>query len=85
MGSDLGDPSNAIVRAAKIVLTVSDRADQTYTLFELLRAWKEDSATWKLASSSAEWGSNGADGVTDRAAEPLGSIRASSTGVSRSC
>jgi hypothetical protein len=74
-------PSNAIVRGARITLTVTDRADQPYSLFELLRAWDEGTATWKLASSSVDWGSNGADDATDRATASLGVIRAASTGT----
>ena len=74
-------PSNAIVRGVKITLTVSDKADQSYSLFELRRAWDEGSATWKLASSSVAWGSNGAAGTTDRAAASLGVLRAPSTGT----
>jgi hypothetical protein len=74
-------PSNAIVRGVKITLTVTDKADQSYALFELLRAWGEGSATWRLASSSVAWGSDGAAGTTDRATASLGTLRASSTGT----
>ncbi|PTL83229.1 DUF3616 domain-containing protein [Vitiosangium sp. GDMCC 1.1324] len=74
-------PANASVRAASIVVTVSDKADQTYDFYELTRAWTESQVTWKAADSSHDWASNGADGSGDRNTVSLGSIKASSTGT----
>jgi hypothetical protein len=74
-------PANAIVRSASIVVTVSDRADQTYDFYELTRAWSESQVTWQKADSSTDWASNGADGLGDRNTASLGSIRASTTGT----
>ncbi|QRO00221.1 DUF3616 domain-containing protein [Archangium violaceum] len=74
-------PANAIVRAASIVVTVSDKADQTYDFYELTRAWTESQVTWEQADSSHDWASNGADGTGDRDTTSLGSIRAAATGT----
>jgi hypothetical protein len=74
-------PTTAIVHAATITLTVTDKADQAYALFEVLRPWSETTGTWKRASTALNWETNGAEGVTDRATTPLGEIRAASTGV----
>ena len=74
-------PTTAVVRGASITLTVSDKADQTYALFEVLRAWDEGSATWRRATSSVNWATAGAAGASDRGAAVLGTLRAASTGV----
>lgn len=72
-------PRTAIVRAATIAVTVTDKADQTYGVFEVLRGWDEATATWNRASSAASWQVAGALGASDRGAQ-LGAIRAASTG-----
>ncbi|HEX7841156.1 MAG TPA: DUF3616 domain-containing protein [Kofleriaceae bacterium] len=74
-------PRAAIVHAATLTLTVTDKADQPYALFEMLRGWDEDTGTWKRASTPVNWETNGAEGATDRATTPLGLIRAPSTGT----
>lgn len=74
-------PVGAIIRSASIVVTVSDKADQTYDFYELTREWSESQVTWEQADSSHDWASNGADGTGDRNTPSLGSIRASATGT----
>jgi uncharacterized protein DUF3616 len=74
-------PANALVRSASIVVTVSDKAEQTYEFYELTRAWSESQVTWQKADSSTDWASNGADGTGDRNTASLGSITASATGT----
>ncbi|WP_224373037.1 DUF3616 domain-containing protein [Hyalangium versicolor] len=74
-------PANAIVRSASIVVTVSDKADQSYDFYELTREWTESQVTWKEADSSTDWASNGADGAGDRNTASLGFIKASATGT----
>ncbi|WP_224245491.1 DUF3616 domain-containing protein [Hyalangium gracile] len=74
-------PPNAIVRSASIVVTVSDKADQTYDFYELTRSWTESQVTWQEADSSHDWDSNGADGPGDRSTTSLGFIRAAATGT----
>lgn len=82
---DLGStiPAGATVTAAAVVLQVTDKADQTYEMFEATQAWDEITATWKRASSSLDWDSNGADGAGDRGTAVVGTIRAASTGTYR--
>jgi len=79
---DLGAtiPRDAVVTAATITLTVTDKADQSYGIFEALRGWDEATATWKRASTATNWETNGARGATDRGTAQLGAIRAASTG-----
>lgn len=72
-------PRTATVRAATISVTVTDKADQTYGVFEVVRGWDEATATWNRASSGTSWQVAGAQGVLDRGAQ-LGAIRAASTG-----
>ncbi|WNG16698.1 DUF3616 domain-containing protein [Cystobacter fuscus] len=74
-------PANATIRSASIVVTVSDKADQSYDFYELTRDWNEGQVTWEQADSSQDWTSNGADGAGDRNTASLGSIRASATGT----
>ncbi|MBC7976411.1 MAG: DNRLRE domain-containing protein, partial [Myxococcales bacterium] len=70
---DLGAaiPTTAIVRSASIIVTVTDKADQSYGLFEVVRGWDEATATWNRASSAAMWAIAGAAGATDRAPTQL--------------
>lgn len=72
-------PTSAVVTAASLTVTVSDKADQSYGVFEALRAWDESTATWKRASTALNWETNGARGASDRGAQ-IGAIRAPSTG-----
>ncbi|MFY0575917.1 DNRLRE domain-containing protein [Cystobacter fuscus] len=74
-------PANATIRSASIVVTVSDKADQSYDFYELTRDWNESRVTWEQADSNQDWASNGADGAGDRNTASLGSIRASATGT----
>lgn len=80
---DLGTaiPTGAVVDSATVILSVSDKADQTYQVFEALQSWDEATATWKHASSSLNWDENGADGADDRGTAVLGTIDAASTGT----
>lgn len=73
-------PTTARVRSATLTFTVSDKAEQTYSLYELTRAWSEGQVTWKAADSNHDWTSNGADGSGDRNVASLGSITALATG-----
>ena len=74
-------PSTARVRSASLTVTVSDKAEQTYSLYALTRAWTESQVTWKQADSGHDWTSNGADGSGDRDVSSLGSITAVATGT----
>ena len=74
-------PTTARVRSASLTFTVSDKAEQTYSLYALTRAWSEGQVTWKKADSGHEWDSNGADGSGDRDVSSLGSLTAVATGT----
>lgn len=74
-------PAPAVIRAATITLTISDKSDDTFDLYAAARAWSEGQATWKKATNLIDWESNGADGVSDRGAAVLGAVRAIATGT----
>lgn len=74
-------PTDAIIHSASITLTVSDKAAQSYSLYELLRPWDEAQATWNQAASGSNWASAGAQAASDRAPAPLASITAAATGT----
>ncbi|ADO72755.1 DUF3616 domain-containing protein [Stigmatella aurantiaca] len=74
-------PTHALVRSASISVTVSDKADQSYGIYELTRAWDEGQVTWEKADSGHSWASKGADGSGDRDTRLLGALKASSTGT----
>ncbi len=73
-------PGDAIVSAASITLTVSDKAAQSYGVYEVLRPWTESQASWNLTASGVSWASAGAKGPSDRGDTKLGSITAAATG-----
>ncbi|WP_437592894.1 DUF3616 domain-containing protein [Sorangium sp. So ce1000] len=73
-------PVDAIVTSATITVTVSDKAAQTYPIYQVLRAWNEGQATWNLAATGSAWATAGAKGASDRGSAELGSINAPSTG-----
>jgi hypothetical protein len=74
-------PSTAVVTSASIVVDVSDKADQVYSLYEALKPWDEATATWKRASTAVNWDSNGGDGAGDRGSAVLGTLDAPTTGL----
>jgi hypothetical protein len=74
-------PAGAVIASATVILSVSDKADQTYQVFEAGKAWDEATATWKRASSSVNWDASGAAGAGDRGTAVLGTIDAASTGT----
>ncbi len=72
---DLSDhiPANAVVTAARLELYVSyKRYNAVVTdvgLYELLRPWDEDGATWYDAAFDEPWQAAGCNGAADRASE----------------
>jgi len=74
-------PAGARAAHIRIAFNVADAAaNQAYQLFALRRAWVEDEATWQRAAAGTPWQGVGASGVEDRAAQSLGSVRASDDG-----
>lgn len=74
-------PADAVITDASITLTVSDKAAQSYSLYEVLRPWNEAQATWNLAAGGSNWAGAGAQAASDRAPLALGSLNAAATGT----
>jgi hypothetical protein len=74
-------PPGSIILEARLYLhtnwyTSDPTRNQTVYVYGVRRNWVESEANWRYASSGVRWGTDGADGVTDR-----DSIAASSAGV----
>ncbi len=74
-------PAGTPVLAATVTFSVTDATTQTYTLFQVKRAWNEDAATWASADAGVAWATAGADGATDRSTTSLGTVTSTATGV----
>ena len=72
-------PNGSIAQAAEIVLDVTN-VGGTYYCYGLQRSWVEAEVTWNQANGSVFWGNPGAEAGSDRGAEALCSINATSTG-----
>ncbi len=68
------------VQSASITLYATNRSDNEYGLFELLRDWSENEATWERYSSSQSWESAGIQGTSDFAAQNLATFVPESLG-----
>ena len=71
-------PANAQVTSASLQLYVDSRSTVLpidVKLYRMLRGWNESEATWKLAAAGKSWGSPGAVGGADRAAQPSNTAR----------
>jgi hypothetical protein len=73
-------PADALVESATIDINVLNPSNGSYGLYQALRDWSEDEATWNQASNGASWQSGGASGSSDRDTLVLGAVSASSTG-----
>ncbi len=73
-------PSGAEVVAASIRLSVFNATSDTYYVYEMLRPWQEMEANWNEFAPGSPWESAGAQGVSDRGSEVLGTIEGTSTG-----
>lgn len=69
-----GIPGGASVRSAAITLNVSDTSTGPYALYEALRGWDEDQATWNQAAAGVPWQTAGAQGPSDRGSQALGVV-----------
>ena len=73
-------PTSALIDSATITLEVSDKSDETFTLYEAKQAWNESKATWKIYDTSTNWQTAGGLGANDRGTTALGSFSADPTG-----
>ena len=78
---DISDiPSNAIVTDASISLGVFNSTNNSYEIYQALRDWDENTATWNSAGGSS-WQIGGAQGATDKGATILGTVNPTATGT----
>ncbi|KYF84895.1 hypothetical protein BE17_00895 [Sorangium cellulosum] len=70
-----GIPAGSTVQSASITLQATDGSSNTYSLYEVKRAWSESAVTWNSATGTTTWATAGALGATDR-----GSLVGSVTG-----
>ena len=79
-----GIPAFAHVKGAALELEVTQASRTEFPIYEVLPAWVESTANWlNFAGSANPWMAPGAVGVSDRGAEVLGSVTASSPGRMR--
>ena len=67
-----GLPVNAIITAARMEFSAINTSDNNYEIYQILRPWSENAATWIQADTGVPWETAGALGVTDRGADVLG-------------
>ncbi|MDH3281030.1 MAG: DNRLRE domain-containing protein, partial [Gammaproteobacteria bacterium] len=73
-------PSDATVQSASITINATNSGG-VYRLFEALRPWMENEATWNAYASGLGWQLPGAEGAGDRGSVVLGDISTSGTGI----
>lgn len=70
-------PTNAVVSAATLTLTINAEASdnaRTINAYRVLRVWVENQATWNVYSTGNNWGTAGCSNTTsDREAASAGS------------
>jgi len=74
-------PAGSPVQSAQLVLHVTDKSDESYPLYALLRDWDETTATWNQAASGTNWATIGAQGTSDRGTTQIGTLRGTSKGT----
>jgi hypothetical protein len=74
-------PLDAIVESAKIQLDVTNPSNGSYGCYALQTNWEQSSVTWNQASAGINWGTPGAEAVTDRGSELVCTVTAGSTGI----
>jgi hypothetical protein len=74
-------PPSSTVSAVSITYNVVNASVSEYQVYEALRPWDEQTATYLLAASEQPWGAPGAAGATDRAGTALGEFKGRSLGL----
>lgn len=69
-----GIPGGSTLHSAAISLNLLNTSTGPYELYEALRGWDEDQATWNQAAAGVTWQAAGAQGPTDRGSQALGVV-----------
>jgi hypothetical protein len=73
-------PVGKKVLSTAFEINVTGASGQTYQVYQALRNWDPDQATWNLAANGSRWEVPGAKGASDRAANMLGTLAPSADG-----
>jgi len=73
-------PAGSTIQSVQITLEVTNASTQTFTIYELKRAWVETGANWKAWASGSNWQTAGASGANDRGSTSLGTVVCNATG-----
>ena len=74
-------PSGVDVTAVNLTLEVTNGTSDAYQVYQLIRPWSEDEATWTQASTGNAWGLAGALGISDIDRKMLGEISGTDLGT----
>lgn len=75
-------PPQSKIQSADITVNVTNKSEDNYEFYEMLRPWVEGEATWNEYASGQSWQVAGADGSEDRGSTVLGAVVDSSEGLS---
>jgi hypothetical protein len=73
-------PAGSQVQAVSLTIYVTDRSDQPYQVYELMRPWVENQATWNVYATGSNWSFAGAKGSLDRSSTVVVTVTASAVG-----
>jgi hypothetical protein len=79
---DINDiPIGMTVNEASITLSIFNRSNDTYQMFEIIRNWVESESTWNRYRVGLNWQIPGAFGSQDRGATSIGFFSPNGTGT----
>ena len=73
-------PPGSYVQSTDVVVNVTNTSTERYEIYEALRPWVENEATWTQYRLGQNWQAAGANGPADRGSTVLGELTASSSG-----
>jgi methionine-rich copper-binding protein CopC len=74
-------PAGATITDTKLLLNVTKRSTNTYSVFVMKKPWVEGEATWNMYKTAGAWDLAGGRGATDRESPAIASITPRATGV----
>lgn len=74
-------PTSKKVVSATLVVNVSGANGQTYQVYQVLRKWDQNQATWGSALNEVKWQQPGAKGANDRGTVVLGTLKPATDGT----
>lgn len=74
-------PPSKRVASASLVFNLSGANGQTYQVYQALRKWDQNQATWAAALNGVNWQQPGAKGAYDRGTVVLGTLKPTTDGT----